>query len=127
MAKQRWLNNDFLNKAFTAEERKRIITTTVTADKNPEYPTDPGRNTSDRIFLLSIKEANEYFKFRDQRKAEITPYAKSQGASGWWWLRSPGLDASCAAYVHDIGGVSTRGITVHYVKVAVRPALWIQI
>ncbi len=115
---RKWLNNEFLNTAFTAEERKRIPTVTVSADKNPSYRTNPGNSTQDKVFLLSIPEANKYFKSDEARK-----YAR---ATCWWWLRSPGFSSDRAAFVESNGSVSVsigNGVGLDYG--AVRPALWI--
>lgn len=53
-----WLNSEFLNEAFNGEEHALIPMVTVSADKNPSYDTEPGKDTQDRVFLLSIKEAD---------------------------------------------------------------------
>ena len=134
-----WLNNDFINAAFTAEERAMIPTVTVSADKNPEYNTNPGNATKDKVFLLSIVEAEKYFTSDEARRCVPTEYAISNGAytSGsytkggkatcWWWLRSPGYSQYNAAFVDFDGSVGRGG---HYVDndiSAVRPALWITI
>ncbi len=37
-----WLNDTFLNNAFSADEQAMIRTETVTADRNPSYGTSPG-------------------------------------------------------------------------------------
>ena len=52
-----WLNDIFLNKAFTEEERTMIPIVTVNADNNPDYSTNVGGYTEDQVFLLSISEA----------------------------------------------------------------------
>ncbi len=75
-----WLNNDFINAAFTAEERAMIPTVTVSADMNPEYNTNPGNATKDRVFLLSIVETEKYFTSDEARKCVPTEYAISNGA-----------------------------------------------
>ena len=72
---RKWLNNDFLNAAFSAEERAIISKTRVTADENPEYDTSPGNDTNDKIFLLSITEVNKYFSSDEARKCAPTDYA----------------------------------------------------
>ena len=46
----------------------------------------------------------------------------SVGAADYWWLRSPGLDVSSAAYVGIGGGVYSSGRTVLDAYYAVRPA-----
>jgi len=56
-----WLNGEFLDSAFDAEEQLLIPTTHVTADPNPDFDVDPGEDTEDKLFLLSIPEAEAYF------------------------------------------------------------------
>jgi hypothetical protein len=56
-----WLNGEFLDSAFDAEEQLLIPTTHVTADPNPKFDVDPGEDTEDKLFLLSIPEAEAYF------------------------------------------------------------------
>ena len=56
-----WLNGEFLNAAFDPEEQLLIPTTHVTADPNPKFDVDPGEDTEDKLFLLSIPEAEAYF------------------------------------------------------------------
>lgn len=134
-----WLNNDFINAAFTAEERAMIPTVTVSADMNPEYNTNPGNATKDKVFLLSIVEAEKYFTSDEARKCVPTEYAISNGASTsdsytkggkatcLWWLRSPGFDQFIAAYVNYFGPVLRYGRSVGNVSNSVRPAMWITI
>ena len=134
-----WLNNDFINAAFTAEERAKIPTVTVSADKNPEYNTNPGNATKDKVFLLSIVEAEKYFTSDEARMCVPTEYAISNGAytSGsytkggkatcWWWLRSLGWNRNYAARVNLFGSVIGFGDIVDYDSDAVRPAMWITI
>ena len=106
---------------------------TVTADKNPSYSTDPGRNTTDKVFLLSITEANKYFGSDDARQCAGTAYCYAQGAykndkngNCWWWLRSPGFHSFCAAIVGNDGDID-NGPGVNIDISAVRPALWINL
>ncbi|MBE6802677.1 MAG: toll/interleukin-1 receptor domain-containing protein [Ruminococcaceae bacterium] len=128
-----WLNDEFINAAFTEEEKAMIPTVTVTADENPEYSTDPGNDTEDRVFVLSINEANEYFSSDDERACQPTNYAVANGAweseigNCWWWLRSSGRSQFDAAAVLNDGGVIKYGFVVDYVDDAVRPALWINL
>lgn len=133
---RKWLNGTFINNAFSAEEQAMIPTVTVSADKNPDYSTDPGNATQDKVFLLSITEANQYFTSDKARKCVPTDYAIVQGAytsdsykaggrdTCWWWLRSPGYDQNfCAANVFCDGYVQRN--SVEYECIAVRPAMWI--
>ncbi len=57
-----WLNNQFLNQAFSEDEKSQILLSEVSADKNPEFDTNQGNNTQDKIFLLSVLESQKYFK-----------------------------------------------------------------
>ena len=128
-----WLNETFLNSAFSNAEQGRIINSTVTADKNPDHDSSPGNNTTDKIFLLSISEANRYFSTDNARQCEPTKYAKKHGAwtydngCGWWWLRSPGSQSRYAAFVNSTGPVSNGGCSVNHALSTVRPALWIDL
>ncbi len=133
-----WLNGAFYEAAFSANHQQMIQSTTVSADENPSYSTSPGNNTTDKVFLLSITEANKYFN-NEARKSAATYYARAQGAftsiydtvngkaTCRWWLRSPGNYASNAAYVSTNGFVNKPGDSVYISNNAVRPALWINI
>ena len=116
-----WLNDEFLNSTFSSVEQARIQTTTVSADKNTEYSTNPGNATNDKVFLLSKTEANEYFSSNSAR------IAKYNGNSCWWWLRSPGGYQLLAAIADDDGDVVDYGLYVHYGFIGVRPALWVNL
>lgn len=129
-----WLNDTFLNNAFSADEQAMIRTETVTADRNPSYGTSPGRDTTDKVFLLSIAEVNQYLTGESARKCQATAYAVKRGAyinpldgNCWWWLRSPGMNYFLAAIVNYVGSVGYDGVRVHTWDGAVRPALWIKI
>lgn len=133
-------SDNFLNTAFTAEERAAILQTTVVNEDNPYYGTEGGNDTTDQVYLLSIAEAsNAEYGFNSEfqtesktRGAKNTAYAKSQGAwtssgteyegNGIWWLRSPGFGSDCASGVSGdgFGGYDLR-VSIGYV--AVRPAL----
>lgn len=129
---RKWLNNDFINAAFSADERTMIPTVTVSADKNPDYSANPGNATQDQVFLLSITEVNKYFSSDSARQCKPTDYAVANGAwerdsGNCWWLRSLGDILFSAAYVNRGGGVRENGYTVDVGGNAVRPALWIDL
>ncbi|MBP5286720.1 MAG: caspase family protein [Elusimicrobiales bacterium] len=143
---RKWLNNDFPNKAFTDEQQSKIIVSYIENKDNAKYQTKGGNNTYDKLFLLSIDEANRYFKNDETRTAYPTPYAKSKrsvngklwvssdyistarGGSCWWWLRSPGNFQYRAARVNFDGSVFSYGYySVNYDHNAVRPAFKINL
>lgn len=129
---RKWLNNDFINAAFSSYEKAMIPTVTVSADKNS---TNPGNATQDQVFLLSITEANKYFGSDSARQCKPTDYAFANGAyvnssngNCWWWLRSPGdYQNTTAALVFDDGDVFEYGCGVYNGTSVVRPALWISL
>lgn len=137
---RKWMNDSFLNTAFSAEEQALIESSNVSADKNPEFSTNPGNATTDKVFLLSIPETEKYFTTYESLMCAPSAYAKEQGAytsdfyktaSGegmcWWWLRSPGVLSDNAAYVVDDGWVDYLGAYVGFDDTCVRPAMWINL
>ena len=138
-ALRRWLNNDFYNRAFSTGEKKAILKSDVSADKNPSYSTNPGNATKDSVFLLSIVEAKKYFASDKARMCAGTDYAIEQGAyiwrdytvdgrkACWWWLRSPGINSDDAAFVVDDGSIYGRGFLVDESREAVRPCVRVRL
>ncbi len=135
---RKWLNDDFLNSAFSESERAKILSVRVPADKNPKYDTNPGNVTQDKIFLLSIPEAEKYFGNNKERECKPTAFAAANGAyvnrdngNCWWWLRSPGYFQFLAADVDNDGDIDENGngVTsdVNSDSDAVRPAFWINL
>ena len=137
---RKWMNGTFLNNAFSAEEQAQIQNTNVSADENPQYSTNPGNATTDKVFLLSITEAEKYLTTDESRKCVPTAFTKEQGAyvdkqfttaSGeatcWWWLRSPGRIQNYDAFVYNDGSVRCRGLDVCNNFGCVRPAMWIDL
>ena len=103
--------------------------------KNPDnanYGTKGGNDTTDRIFLLSIEETEQYFADDEARKSRPTTYAKNNGAdvyegTAWWWLRSPGRSDISAAGVNTGGSLSCIGGSVYFTSGSVRPAFWLNL
>ena len=127
-ALRKWLNSDFLKSAFSNEESERILVSELKNDNNPEYGTRGGNDTKDRIFCLSIAEAEQYFSSDEDRRCRPTAYARDQGAyvdndCCSWWLRSPGDYLNYATYVFTVGALGLCGYCVNYGDFAVRPAL----
>lgn len=138
-----WLNNEFYNTAFTAEEQSRILETDVVNSDNVELGVDGGADTKDKIFLLSLDEVHAYFADDTSRIAQPTDYAISRGSevpgahqdqvpagvtSGcWWWLRTPGNAQNTAIYVDVNGTVPITGWYTNVTDQSIRPAMWIDI
>lgn len=100
---------------------------------NPDYNTNPGDDTTDKVFLLSIREAESLFASFEKRGCKGTAYCYEKGAqlsgvgSCMWWLRSSGENSCYAAYVDDVGKINRMGSSVYGLNRCVRPALWIRI
>ncbi len=126
-----WLNAEFLNAAFNQEEQEAILPTEVRTRNNLQYRTVGGEAVKDKIFILSIDEADQYFKSDRDRAAKNTPYAVEKKAfdspegNGWWWLRTPGIEENMASNVNYSGTIDEYGNYVYSFGGCVRPALWI--
>ena len=142
---------NFINSAFTSTQRSAIKTTNVVNNNNIDFGTAGGKNTSDKVFLLSESEvyntdtaagygfAKDYSTYDEARRSRCSTYAYAMGTyryydtdaeytkyngNIWWWLRSPGNSSYYAAAVHEYGGVHRYGGDVHYNNHGgVRPAL----
>ena len=148
-----YLNGIFLEK-FTAEEQEQIAVTRIKNPDNLWYGTPGGADTDDKIFLLSLEEAEKYFGgggdyLNERRKswnADGTAIEKNDSGRAvsdshdserkakygydfsWWWLRSPGAVNLSAACVSSDGSISVSGRdvdTMHPEMLGVRPALWL--
>ena len=116
--------------------------TTLSNPGNP-YAGSAGNDTEDRVFCLSVDEILEYYEFTSwidsnqygssiALRAEVTPYAVSQGAyenngRGAWWLRTPSYTGEMTCFVND-GGYAGWNYYIVYNDAAdcgVRPALYL--
>lgn len=134
-------DSNFLNNAFSAAEQSAIKTTNIVNNDNPSYGTEGGKDTSDKVYLLSIDEVtNPEYGFTsstnstDTREAVNTAYVadggeiksssmESAGSADVWWLRSPGDFSDYASLVYSSGDVITNGSNVSSSYHAARPAL----
>ena len=136
-AMRTWLNGDFYNSAFTAAEKNSILQVTNSNPNNERFGTSGGSQTQDRIFLLSIDEANRYFTTSGHRVTRQTSYAQQKYDSSFgldpsaWLLRSPGSMENTSAFVNGDGTINydgsyqnLSGIPTEY---AVRPAFWMKV
>ncbi len=135
-----WLHREFLGFAFSEEERKKIISTTVIAQKNPvvestyDGPANPGPNTEDNIFLLGISDVKKIFKSDQERRCIPTDYCKARGCrvdeNNYcnWVLRTPGSYSAWKynAYVRSNGEIAYMGEGVT-MKMPIRPVIQIRL
>ncbi len=137
-------SKNFINSAFTAEERAEIADTEVMNLDNISHGTAGGNNTRDQVFLLSEAEmygsdalvyglASSKEIYDEARRCKSSAYTKAMGCyidpsdtyggNCWWWLRSPGNCPENAAFAHYYGFVSDDGGAVDYRSLGVRAAL----
>lgn len=123
-----WLNDIFLNKAFSVDDRKLILDTEVPFHNNPQFEQKQEASTTDKVFLLSGAEVEKYLS-REERILEVTnkTYEKS-GVRGyskkcWWWLRTVGCRQGYESMVYDEGSIMYCGLEVDSLLVMVRPAI----
>lgn len=126
-----WLNNEFINKAFSNEENKAINTVELINKDNSKYGTQGGKNTSDKLFLLSLSEVDETeeskeYGFWDKktRKCKNDNFSEE---TYFWWLRSPGNSSHDAAGVYYYGWVFGYGYDVQEPAGGIRPALYLNL
>ena len=143
-----YLNDDFLKEAFSEEELSYIQPRIVTAHNNPkEGSRNAGKDTVDYVFLLSVKEAEQYFDSDEDRICVPTEWArvnweaykhyKTNGSR--WWLRTPsGVVSPDFAYVDEYGSINYDGRSAFYDRrgksvgfggdnYSIRPAIWISV
>ena len=135
---RRWLNGNFIFKAFDECEHQMVEMTHVRAERNPEYNLYPGENTDDKVFCLSISEAQTLLKLNDEQICYVSEAAKkskmyyikeeeknsSRIGRCEWWLRTSAYSHKYAAKVDIIGGISNYGERADE-WLGVRPVIWI--
>ncbi len=141
-----YLNNGFLQTAFTTAEQNSILTTTVdnsastTSSTSNTYACE---NTNDKIFLLSYQDminteygfSSSYSAYDTARRKQTTDYARANYAyystsssylyNGRYWLRSPSSSSSGRAHLVYDDGTLDADYGVDRSSLGVVPALYI--
>ncbi len=128
---RQWLNSTFLNAAFSAEEQRRLLTTTVITAPGGRKGSENPFTTEDRVFLLSDTEVYAYFSSEAATVTDYTAYALSEDpwagnatapAPAIWWLRTTdGGNHPDSVYTRGGVGEGARSYEGEYV----RPAIWV--
>lgn len=135
-----WLNGTFLDTAFTNKEKEAIQDTQVVNKDSKTYKTSGGKDTIDKVFLLSYDEVqNNAYGFQSgisnkskSRQMRLTESALEEGyvnkdnGNTCWWLRSPGITNQYAAYVFTVGSI-TESYFVGRRNDAARPVIRVKL
>lgn len=96
---RKWLNSEFLESDFTKEEQEKILTVEVINASNSTYGTFGGKDTKDKVFLLSTDEVVEYNEILKHIRMNV-------------WLRTPGNTSDTAAFMSSTGVPMEYGYAV---------------
>lgn len=138
-----WLNNSFLEETFSATEQKMISTTKISNGGNSVHPLYQGKDTWDKVFLLSSDEVQKYFTSNEERQCKPTIQAMPQGkkehednATCAWLLRTivnkdygdfTGAHYRYVIGVRGNGSIDFEGGTPLGGTDGIRPAMWIDL
>lgn len=131
---RRWLNRDFINKAFKGNEIGMIIESDIETPNNLRYKTKGGNVTADKVFLLSDAEFNKYLKGTDNAIGYTTQYARDNGVQSGpisgtsvCWLRTPGESLVYVSTVSYVGELNSQGVYTYSYSCGVRPCMWVSV
>ncbi len=127
---RKWLNRDFFSRAFSGEEKKRILITDIETEYNQKFFITGGNDTRDRIFCLDQCDALNLFRKDRDSEASPTPYAMKQGAipdfhdkKSSWWSRTPGFAENRVCQIDSTKYASPYGVPVNSKNIGIRPAM----
>ena len=124
-----WLNNSFYYDAFSQDEQNAIRTTNVSTPRMPQYDTNPGPDTQDKVYLLSYQECQKYLNtwtvFPTQYAINRDVLVRDDvGGTTFWWLRSTNIYGKVSV-MNSIGHL--YGSTTNDDRGGVRPVIWVDI
>ena len=134
-----WLDKEFTASAFSEDEASKILETSNENDEISDFRIPAQENTTDRVFLLSIRETTEYLGTEEYASiadencvAFPTEYAiakdievRKDGAVMWWLRESTAGEPAAAC--DDLGKRFHNGRPMDYTRTGIRPAMWIKI
>ena len=123
-----WLNGEFLETAFSPDEREQILSTSWSNTADPLDTAD----TTEKISLLSLSEVRRYLVTEEQLLCEPTAYALGRGAEEIhggvsWWLRTSGARYQSAAVINWFADEDAAGHMAVSEDECVRPCFWLRL
>jgi len=105
--------NGLFSSLFSEKEQKAVISRSLdVGDYSVDYPYSTG---------VSGSETSGYLWPLSTAEAYTMPSSTFRSAEGTWWLRSPGVIDSTAAFVNDSGLIGYEGMPVDNAR-GIRPA-----
>ena len=127
------LNGKFYSEAFSSAEKKHIVLTRLAENKEEKYCNRSCLATEDHIFLLSMSEADKYFKTNAARRCEPSKFV-SDGAEAVmsgkyceYWLRSATERIGFSLVVQADGAIMEAKGYHQNTRMPVRPAMWVEL
>ena len=144
------LNSECLESWFSISEQSIITEHEQVIDENPMFQTPSGSGTIDRLFLLSLEEANRYLDIYSENMNALKQKTNREACAYMlmadlsrddkggkeiklfrdyapWWLRTAGEDIQHVACIDRDGSVDYEGIEASADEVGIRPAMWIDL
>lgn len=132
---RKYLNRDFFEQTFDDEEKAQIQEVALQNEGNDWFDIPGGKDTRDRVFLLSAGEMVKYFGDSGQLSGEKDHnrfsldddysgrrIATMDGETERYWLRSLGSNDSFAVSVLRCGAIEMGGFFVDQ-EFGLRPAI----
>lgn len=132
---RKWLNDEYLNRAFSEEEQSYILDTEVPASGNSYLDIDGGNDTVDKIYILSREEILDYLPDPfDRHTQSVLP-----NGTQVYWLRTRHSQGggsakmyhfTCVTNANAVGEVAdlqTEAGWSPHLSAGVRPVLWVDI
>lgn len=138
---RKYLNDEFINKAFTPEEKQKIKETLIKIDESTleeDSEINAKEKCIDKVFLLSLEDIknqdlgfdnNERFSISRQKQGSDYSLAKGMCEfcdKGWYYLRTSIIgEKTSVNYVYFDGNIGI--IDVYYKDGGIAPAIHIKV
>lgn len=149
-----WANNEFLNEAFSEDDKGHVIIKSIDNTINDYYNLRP---TEDKVFLLSIDEIikyfgvknenydgdkiNNYVKVNEKSRTFATSFARNRGviigaknemstngkiySCGYYTRSMRNSNNNQVSYINEIGADGFTSVYDAWKRFGFRPAVWV--
>lgn len=106
---RQWMNHDFYQKAFNDTEQKMIAETTLRNLENSQYHIYGCSDTTDKIFALSVEEAQKYFALEGFLPHLVEHESRNESARELGVFKAYEIDL-------DIGSLMAMAVSTDYAQ-----------